>query len=133
MRRAVARALVVCGVAALPGDGRAPTQSEMELELMVVLASDEPGPIDARARKIHARLGREVRYQSLRVLDAKRERVGLDEVASIALPDGKRARVRPMAVDERGALLAVDNVDGALVGGASLTAKEFWGIIRTQV
>jgi triosephosphate isomerase len=30
-------------------------------------------------------------------------------------------------------LLAVDNVDGALVGGASLTAKDFWGIISTQI
>lgn len=29
-------------------------------------------------------------------------------------------------------LLAVGNVNGALVGGASLTAKDFWGIIRTQ-
>jgi triosephosphate isomerase len=27
-------------------------------------------------------------------------------------------------------LLAVDNVDGALVGGASLKADEFWGIVR---
>ena len=29
-------------------------------------------------------------------------------------------------------LLAIDHVNGALVGGASLTAKDFWGIIRTQ-
>lgn len=30
-------------------------------------------------------------------------------------------------------LLSVDNVNGALVGGASLTAKDFWGIIKTQI
>ena len=30
-------------------------------------------------------------------------------------------------------LLSVPHVNGALVGGASLTAKDFWGIIRTQL
>lgn len=30
-------------------------------------------------------------------------------------------------------LLSVANVNGALVGGASLTAKDFWGIIKTQI
>lgn len=30
-------------------------------------------------------------------------------------------------------LLTVANVNGALVGGASLTAKDFWGIIKTQI
>ncbi len=28
-------------------------------------------------------------------------------------------------------LLAVDNVNGALVGGASLTAQDFYGILAT--
>ena len=30
-------------------------------------------------------------------------------------------------------LLAQPNVDGALVGGASLDAKEFWGIVEAAV
>lgn len=38
--------------------------------------------------------------------------------------------VKPSNADE---LLAVANVNGALVGGASLTAKDFWGIIKTQI
>ena len=29
-------------------------------------------------------------------------------------------------------LLAVANVDGALVGGASLTAKDFWPIVQVR-
>jgi triosephosphate isomerase len=30
-------------------------------------------------------------------------------------------------------LMAVRNVDGALVGGASLKAEDFWGIIEAYV
>ena len=35
--------------------------------------------------------------------------------------------VKPVNARE---ILAIDNVDGGLVGGASLKAKDFWGIIR---
>ena len=30
-------------------------------------------------------------------------------------------------------LLSVDNVDGALIGGASLKIDDFWGIASTQL
>lgn len=91
----------------------ATAQPAVDLELMVSLASDAPGPIDPRARKIHAKLSREVRYQSLRVLEARSERVGIDEVASVRLPNGRSARVRPMAIDGQSVLLAVD-IEGAV-------------------
>ncbi|MEZ4215522.1 MAG: hypothetical protein R3E88_03505 [Myxococcota bacterium] len=111
-RGACALLVAIVAVAAI-APRTAAAEPTLDVELMVSLASDEPGAIDARARKIDARLRREIRYQSLRVLEARTERVGLDQVATIALPNGKRARVRPMAIDERGALLAVD-IEGAV-------------------
>ena len=97
----------------------APTQAlaqedpTIQVELVVTIASDEPGPIDARAKKIDAQLRRDFRYQSLKVVDSKTQRLGIDDTATIKLPNGKSARVMPMAVDESGVLLAVD-IEGAV-------------------
>ena len=88
-------------------------QGAIRIEVMVGLASSEPGPVDPRAAKIHRRLKSEFRYESLELLDVERARVPLDGVMTVALPNGKAARVRPLAVDERGALLAVD-IEGAV-------------------
>lgn len=88
-------------------------QTSIEVEMMVSLASDEAGPVDPRARKIDRRLKHEFRYESLQVIESKRQRVAINSVMTLRLPNGKQARVRPMALDERGALLAVD-IEGAV-------------------
>ena len=88
-------------------------QTSIQVEMMVSLASNEAGPVDPRARKIDGRLKREFRYESLQVLESKRQRVAIDSVMTVRLPNGKQARVRPMALDERGVLLAVD-IEGAV-------------------
>jgi triosephosphate isomerase (TIM) len=49
------------------------------------------------------------------------------------LPDGEAARILyggSVKPDNAEALLGVENVDGALVGGASLNASDFWAIAR---
>ena len=88
-------------------------QSSIQVEMMVSLLSDEAGPIDPRGKRIHQQLQREFRYESLQVLESKRQRVAIDTVMMLTLPNGKHARVRPMGLDERGALLAVD-IEGAV-------------------
>jgi len=95
------------------GAGLAEAQAPIRIEMMVGLASREPGPVDPRAAKIDRRLKKEFRYESLKVLEVERERVPLDGVMTIQLPNGKRARVRPLSVDRRGVLLAVD-IEGAV-------------------
>lgn len=93
---------------AAPGVALAQDDASVEVILMVSLASDEEGPIDPRAKKIDARLRREFRYQSLKVIESKTRRLGIDDTATINLPNGNTARVMPMAVDGTGVLLAVD-------------------------
>ena len=93
--------------------GPAAAQASIRIEVMVGLTSSEPGPVDPRAAKIHRRLKSEFRYESLKVLEVERARVPLDGVMTVALPNGKAARVRPLSVDGRGALLAVD-IEGAV-------------------
>lgn len=96
-----------------PGAGPAVAQAPIRIEMMVGLASREPGPVDPRAAKIDRRLKKEFRYESLEVLGVERERVPLDGVMTLKLPNGKRARVRPLSMDGRGVLLAVD-IEGAV-------------------
>ena len=96
-----------------PLSAAAEAEKRIEIEMMVSLASDEPGPIDPKAKRIHQQLSREFRYESLEVLTSKKERVAIDDVMSVKLPNGKHARVRPMSVDERGVLLAID-IEGAV-------------------
>ena len=91
----------------------ASAQTSIRIEMMVCLASDEPGPVDPRAKRIDERLKREFRYASLHLLDQKQARVAIDSVISLSLPNGKQAHVRPMSLDERGALRAVD-IEGAV-------------------
>lgn len=106
--RGVVLALLWVGLA-----GPTWAQQPIEIEMMVSIASDEAGPIDDRAKRIDERLKKEFRYESLRVVSSKKETVGVDSVMTIALPDGKKAHVRPLSVDDRGALLAVD-IEGSV-------------------
>jgi hypothetical protein len=92
---------------------RAADAPVVEVELVVSRISDEPGEIDPRARKLDRQLRREFRYQSLSVLQTKQLRLGIDEVGGLELPNGRKVRVKPLLVDERGALLAVD-VEGSV-------------------
>jgi hypothetical protein len=109
-RWAAALAVLVV-VAAVAPVARA--QQTVQVQMMVSLTSDEPGPIDPKARRIAERLKRDFRFESLRVLDARQEPVAVDGVMSVGLPNGKQARVRLLSVDERGVLLAVD-IEGAV-------------------
>ncbi len=96
--------LVLC---AGPGIARAQPAQGIELIVLVGHASAGPGGVDPRAERLAAKLKKEFRYESLRVLKSKRLRLGLDEVGSVRLPNGKLLRLRPLQVGEKSVLLAV--------------------------
>ncbi len=93
--------------------GAVAEQGPIEVELMVVHVSDEPGGIDARGQKLHGKLKDQFRYQSLEVLETRTLRLLANQVGSVELPNGKRVRVRPLQLDDASALLAVE-VEGAV-------------------
>jgi hypothetical protein len=99
-------------VAAVAG---AEPEPRIDIELMVSHISDAAGGVDERGEELHAKLQREFRYQSLRVLESRSLRLALDEVGTVTLPNGKRARIRPLQLGEHGVLLAVD-VEGSVLG-----------------
>lgn len=87
--------------------------------LMLTHLSNRPGGIDPRARRLDERLQREnIRFPSARVLQRRSVDLKLDRVETLALPDGRAARLRPMHIGERGVLLAVD-----VEGGVKMDAR----------
>lgn len=109
------RALGAMALALALAGGAAAQAQTVEVEVMVSHISDGPGGIDARGQALHEKLKGQFRYQSLKVLQTRKLRLALDEVGSVALPNGKQVRVRPLSFDGGSALLAVD------VGGSVKT------------
>jgi hypothetical protein len=96
---------------AASGFGAAATAQELRrvgLSLTVSHASQQPGPVDARASALHQQLRREFGYESLRVLDRRQLDLRLQEVGGMDLPTGKRVQLRPLAVSPTGVLIAVE-------------------------
>lgn len=91
----------------------ASAEGPIRIELMVSRLSKEPGGIDPRAAKLHAQLAKEFRYESLEVVKVVELRLAVNEVGSMKLPTGKKVKVRPLLVDDRGVLLAVE-VEGSV-------------------
>ncbi len=104
--------VVPCLLLGLGPNGVA-AQEGVQIEVTVSRISNEPGEIDPRGRRIDEKLRNQIRYQSLRVLEQKRLSLGIDELGSVKLPNGRSLRVRPMDVGERGVLLAV-SVEGSV-------------------
>jgi len=107
------RAYAVAALWLVLAGGAAAQQGPIEVELMVAHISETPGEIDPRGRKLHQKLKDQFRYESLEVLETKKLTLATDQVGSIALPNGKQARVRPLQLDGASALLAVE-VEGAV-------------------
>jgi hypothetical protein len=106
-------AALLAAMALVLAAGPAGAQQQVRVEVLVSEISDGPGGIDARGGKLHSKLKDQFRYESLKVLDARELRLALDQVGSLGLPNGRPLRVRPLQIDERSVLLAVD-VEGAV-------------------
>lgn len=102
--------LLLCADA---GVAQAQPAQGIELTVLVAHASEGPGGVDPRAKRLAAKLQREFRYESLRVLQSPRLKLALDEVGSVRLPNGKQLRLRPLQVGDKSVLLAV-GLEGTL-------------------
>ena len=112
-RRSAVAALTLAALLLVSGAASAQAQGVVRVDVMVIQISQQPGPIDARARRLHEKLHGQFRYESLRVLQRERLALAVDELASIRLPNGQKFRVRPLNLSERSVLMAV-SVEGTL-------------------
>jgi hypothetical protein len=94
----------------LAGPVAAEDPRPIEFEVTVVHVSSRKGGVQAndRARRVDRIIGRQIKYDSLRVLDFRRQQVALNQVGSVTLPGGKHFRFRPMDLRDDGVLVAVD-------------------------
>jgi len=89
--------------------GGPPKATALRADFMVTHVMNGEGDIDPRARELVEKLRRQnIRYPRARVLLERRVPLALNEVETLALPDGRKARFRPVDVGPRGVLLAVD-------------------------
>lgn len=107
-------AALVAGLAWLaPVVAAAQDAGPIAVDVMVCQISQQPGPVDSLAQRLHAKLRNEFRYESLRVLKQQRLSLELNQLASFALPDGRQLQLRPLSLSKRGVLISV-NVQGAV-------------------
>jgi hypothetical protein len=109
--------LLLCACAAWAEPGERPDRSAPDraarVTLMLTHLSNRADGIDPRARRLDQRLQREnIRFPSARVLQRRSVDLKLDRVETLALPDGRSARFRPMHMGARDVLMAVDVEDG---------------------
>ncbi len=112
-RRSAVAAFALAALLHVAAPASAQSQGVVRVDVMVIQISQQPGPIDARARRLHEKLHGQFRYESLRVLQRERLALAVDELASLQLPDGRMFRVRPLNLGERSVLMAV-SVEGTL-------------------
>jgi hypothetical protein len=108
-----ALAAVAVGLLLAAGPASAQTVTRVAIHVMVSHISNRPGDVDPAGGKLDRKLRDQFRYESLRVLEDRRLSLKLDEVGSVRLPSGKRLRVRPLQVGQRGVLVAVA-IEGTL-------------------
>ncbi len=94
-------------------DSKRKKRSSIPLRVMVTHLSNQGRGIDAGAQDLENKLSNQgIHYDSAQVLQKKRMKLQMDEVGTIELPNGRKARVRPLHRGADGVLMAVD-VDGA--------------------
>jgi hypothetical protein len=106
--RAASGALGIAIALGLASAAPADPPRRIDFRVTVSQVSSEPGEIDPKGRQLHGFLSRDLRYESLRVLDTRTLSLGLDDIGSMDLPTGKRVRLRPLDVGPKGVLVAVE-------------------------
>ncbi|HEX5068284.1 MAG TPA: hypothetical protein VFY49_19345 [Myxococcota bacterium] len=91
-----------------PGKGKA-----IQMRMMVTRLSNDGRGVDPGAKDLENKLSSQgIRYDSAEVIQKKRLKLGVDEVRTIDLPNGRKAHVRPLHQGKDGVLMAVD-VEGS--------------------
>jgi hypothetical protein len=115
-RTGIALAVALAGFAAISAVRAVtaqPAGDSVPVNVMVVHTSNREGEVDPRAQELHEKLRKQLRYRSMRVLQEERVDLEMNQVGSVALPDGRKVRMRPMHKGAKGVLMAVD-VQGAV-------------------
>ncbi len=111
LRRRWGCILAAFALFAWAGTALGQTEKTLQLTLEVARISNQPGRI--QPGRLDTKLREQFRYQSLEVIESRTFELEIDDVARVRLPNGSWVLVKPLLLDERGALLAVD-VEGAL-------------------
>lgn len=114
---AAALALLALAGAAASADPQKPKKEgkgkAIQMRMMVTRLSNDGRGVDPGAKDLEHKLSSQgIRYDSAEVLQKKRLKLGVDEVGTIDLPNGRKARVRPLHQGADGVLMAVD-VEGS--------------------
>ena len=94
--------------AASAGAQEPPKREPINVDVMVSHISDRVGEIDQLARRLDETLRKQFRYESMKVLERHRMVLDVDEVGTVKLPNGRLFRARPLDVNDRGVLMAVE-------------------------
>jgi len=100
-------------VVASSASAQAARGDRVPVNVIVVLTSNGKGGVDPGARELDAKLKKQLRYKSMRVIQQERVDLRVDQVGTVRLPDGRKVRMRPMHKNDSGVLMAVD-VEGAV-------------------
>ena len=107
---------LLVGTGAALAQEAAPEPAEgkrIPMHLMVTHLSNEEGGVDPRAAELDERLrSGNINYPSVTVTNQIDLSLGVDEVGTIELPNGRTARIQPMNVNQNGVLMAVEVEDG---------------------
>src|SRR6267142_7263276 len=117
VRAGIALALALAGCAALlvakTVSAQSPGSDRVPVNVIVVHTSEGEGGVDPRARDLDEKLKKQLRYNSMRVIQQERVDLEMNRVGTVQLPDGRKVRMRPMHKGAKGVLMAVD-VQGAV-------------------
>jgi hypothetical protein len=115
--RSLAAAFALLGLCAGAASADPPPKPKkgkaIQMRMMVTRLSNDGSGVDPGARDLENKLSSQgIRYDSAEVIQKKRLKLGVDEVRTIDLPNGRKARVRPLHQGADGVLMAVD-VEGS--------------------
>ena len=116
--RVLAAAFAVLGLCAGAASADPPPKAKgkgkpIQMRMMVTRLSNDGRGVDPGAKDLESKLSNQgIRYDSAEVIQKKRLKMGVDEVRTIDLPNGRKAHVRPLHQGADGVLMAVD-VEGS--------------------
>ncbi|HVP27851.1 MAG TPA: hypothetical protein VMW35_01645 [Myxococcota bacterium] len=109
----LAAALILAVTLGLTAAPAAPAGETVEVHVTVAEVSDRPGAVEPGAASLYQALSRDFRYRSVRLVESRDFRLGLNETGSLRLPTGRWLTVKPRKMGPSGVLMAVE-IEGRL-------------------
>jgi hypothetical protein len=96
------------------GAASAERAEKIPVKVLVTHVSNDDSGVEPAAKGLHRHLEKnQFSFNSVKVIHKKRVVMELDEVHRIPLPNGRKARIRPISQRENSVLMAVD-VEGSV-------------------